>query len=134
MKMKFIAALALFSGLAHGAGKIEIPVETTDVVVEHGRAARWEEFRAVPHDKAVDLITAADTAGAACHELPTEQIVVCYFADYQPNRVGMDFQKLSEAFGIQGECKPGDVKEAANGTAEVCAYGDVWKQADNKAE
>lgn len=134
MKLSLIAAFALFSGLAFGAGKIDIPVETTDVVIDQHRAARWEEYRSIPHEKAVELISAGKSAGAACHELPVEQIVVCYFADYQPKTVGIDFQKLREALGAQGECTPGDVHKTANGATANCAYGDIWKQADTKAE
>jgi hypothetical protein len=97
MKTKFIAVLAMVAGLAHAAQDVDIPVETTDVVVDQAQVARWEEYRAVSHQKAAELVATAKASGAACHELPAEKIVVCYFADYQPRTVGMDFQKLSES-------------------------------------
>lgn len=97
MKAKYIAVLALVAGLAQAAQNVEIPVEAMDVVVDQARGARWEEYRAVSHEKAAELVATAEASGAACHELPVEKIVVCYFADYQPRTVGMDFQKLSES-------------------------------------
>jgi len=97
MKAKFIAVLTLVAGLAQAAQDVDIPVETTDVVVDQARGARWEEYRAVSHEKVEGLVATAKASGAACHELPAERIVVCYFADYQPRTVGMDFKKLSES-------------------------------------
>ncbi|WP_057382798.1 hypothetical protein [Pseudomonas aeruginosa] len=97
MKAKFIAVLALVAGLAHAAQNVDISVETTDVVVDQARGARWEEYRAVSHQKAAELVATAKASGAACHELQAEKIVVCYFADYQPPTIGMDFQKLRES-------------------------------------
>lgn len=31
----------------------------------------------------------------------------------------------------QGECKPGAIQKASDGTTAACAYGDIWKHASN---
>jgi len=41
---------------------------------------RWEEYRNIPSQRANALITASTKDGAACHFLPQERIVVCYWA------------------------------------------------------
>lgn len=97
MRLKLVAVLTLVSGVAHAAQQIEIPVEVTTVEMDKARSARWEEFRDIPHDKAVDLITAGQQARGTCHELPAEKIVVCYYPEYQPQEVGIDWQKLSKS-------------------------------------
>lgn len=66
MKMLFAAMVILISGVVQAADPVY---------------GRWEEFRAIPHEKAVEVIASAKKAAGACYELSAEKIVVCYYAD-----------------------------------------------------
>lgn len=97
MKQIFGMYLALASGLVLAAQPVVIPVEVFDVNIE--QAPRWEVFRAIPHEKAVGLLAAATKAGAACHELEGDGIVVCYYT--APASAGIDWGKLRQSFDAQ---------------------------------
>lgn len=92
--------LALASGLVLAAAQpVAIPVETFDVRIES--VPRWEVFRAMPHEKAAGLMAAATKAGAACHELEGDSIVVCYYT--APASTGIDWEKLRQSFNTQSD-------------------------------
>lgn len=97
MTVKISLALLFACGFAHGAQKIEIPVQTIDVVREQPSGPRWETYHAVPHKQALEMLSAANALGAACHELRQEQIVVCYYEKTEPKQVGFDWQRLRES-------------------------------------
>lgn len=44
-------------------------------------SGRWEEYRAIPPEKAEAIIAVATKSGGICHELSPEKIMVCYYAD-----------------------------------------------------
>ncbi len=97
MKLNVVIALALISGFAQAAQKIEIPVEVTNVVIDQPTPARWEEIQGVHPGKAAGLIAAGQKAGGACHEMSAKDTVVCYFPPNVPRRVGIDWEKVKEA-------------------------------------
>jgi hypothetical protein len=99
MRQIFGMYLALASGLVLASQPVTIPVETFDVNIES--APRWEVFRAMPHEKAAGLMAAATKAGAACHELEGDSIVVCYYT--APASVGIDWEKLRQSFDAQSD-------------------------------
>ncbi|MHC5194889.1 hypothetical protein ACYSUW_14140 [Pseudomonas frederiksbergensis] len=97
MKFKIVMALALVSGFAQAAQKVDIPVEVSTVKIDQPTPARWEEFQGVHPDKAAGLIAAGQKVGGACHELSAKGTVVCYFPPNVPRTVGIDWEKVKEA-------------------------------------
>lgn len=94
MKLNVVIALALVSGFAQAAQKIEIPVEVKDVVIDQPTPARWVEFQGVHPDKAAGLIAEGQNGGGACHELSAKGTVVCYFPPNVPRTVGIDWERI----------------------------------------
>lgn len=94
MKLILGASLALVTVFAHAAEKVDIPIEVVDVQRVQDHQTGWSEFRGVEHARAGDVIARGEKSGGACHELPAERIVVCYFAGGRS--VGIDWKKLNE--------------------------------------
>lgn len=94
MSARIWLMLIFICGFAHAGQKIEVPVEVIDVVRDKPSGPRWETYRGVPHSKAVVMLSAAKDIGAVCHELPEDEIVVCYYRKTEPKSVGFDWDTL----------------------------------------
>lgn len=90
--LKTVVCIALITASvsAMAGQNVVIPVEISDVKIAESTPVRWEQYVGLPADKLTSIISAAQSAGADCHEFPGQNLV-CRYPGTGETRVGIDF-------------------------------------------